>query len=137
MLITLKNTNPIIILKYSFANSCVSELLPAHLKIVSEYFTNTNEIIAVKTAAIANAVTKTVLAEFLSSSPFRRATSADTATFIEKKNDSPINFGWFVSPTAAIASFPKLETINVSISPVSVIKKLSKTDGHATFIALE
>ena len=64
-------------------------------------------------------------------SPFRLATSAETATFAAVKAASPINFGWVVSPTAATACAPTRLTISESTMPISATKKDSNTDGHA------
>ena len=49
------------------------------------------------------AVTSTWLASSRRFSPRRRATRADTATLVAINRDSPRNFGWVVSPTAATA----------------------------------
>ena len=60
-------------------------------------------ITAVIPSVISSACIRIRLALSRSSSPRRRATSAETATFKERKNAKPINFGWVVSPTAVMA----------------------------------
>ena len=45
----------------------------------------------------------TRLAPSRSPSPLRRATTAETATFMERNTASPRNFGWVLKPTAAMA----------------------------------
>ena len=64
-------------------------------------------------------------------SPFRLATMADTATFREMKTARPMNFGWVVSPTAAMAYTPRELTIKVSTIPTRLTRKDSMMDGHA------
>ena len=44
--------------------------------------------------------------------------------------------GWLVSPTEAMASWPKVPTIMVSIMETRLTKKASTIDGQATFARL-
>ena len=70
-----------------------------------------------------------------SPAPLRRATMADTATFMERKTARPKNLGWVESPTAAMANEPREPTMIVSTRPARHTKKDSNTEGQATFKA--
>ncbi len=136
MVMTLNIVPPMIILKYSTAISWVSSLLPASFIIHGVSATNTTVMTAHKTRDRTAAVTRYSLACRWSCSPLRRATRADTATLIPKKRVRPMNFGWTVSPTAAIAVSPSADTIMVSIIPARVTKSISAIAGQATDKAL-
>ena len=133
---TLKTMPPMIIEKYAEASAWVSSFAPARVMIGSAKATQTTLTMTVMTRVIMSACISTRLAASRSPSPFRCATIAETATLSEMKKASPINFGWVVSPTAAIAASPSPLTMMVSINPTSATRKDSKMEGHAILMVV-
>ena len=93
-------------------------------------------MIIVSAMVMIRAWTRMLLALSRLFSPLRLATRAETATFKEIKTARQMNFGWVVSPTAAMAKEPRELTITVSISPTNATRKDSKMEGQATSRAL-
>ena len=79
----------------------------------------------------ARAWLSTRLALSRSSWPLRRATMAETATFMERKRARAMNLGWVQRPTAAMAAEPSVPTMMVSMTPTRATRKDSRMEGQA------
>ena len=99
----LKPMPPMMICRYSTAYSWVSGWEPTSFTMGLASSTKATLTTTVSRRVTSRAMRTTRLAPSRSPSPLRRATTAETATFMERKMARPRNFGWVLKPTAAMA----------------------------------
>lgn len=127
------NSIPAIMMrKYATASSKISSSAPANAISGSATIMATVQSTTPRISAMATACARHSFAPSRSPCPFRRLTMAVMPIFMAKKTAKNRSRGWFVTPTAAMAAVPTVDTISPSTKETRPSSTDSSVAGHAT-----